>query len=399
MKYPIVALFLILCLQTTAQTTVFIQPHFAAGNESNIFSLNPTLVGYTTREFNMIAWTNSGALDTQRHLIKFDALTGSSVIPGGASVLSAKLVLCGMPSSPDGNYGNSNYPGSPYNSYGTNEGCVYPLAAPFDKYTVNWLTQPGVVDSDTVLTPVSYIHWNENDTIDVTATVGYLRTHGNMGMMFKLPSEVHYRERIWCSSMYSDSTKHPLLIVTYFCARLITGEPRPDTVLAGDTAKFFVSAVSPMVSFQWQEDPGTGFVDLANVWPYSGVNTDTLVIQDASTYLNRTHYRCVVTSDGACPDTSSSAILIIRMPPTTDVNQLSKSTLTIYPNPAKNELTVTGDNISSISIYNMVGQTVYERAGLAKESVLNVSSFPAGVYMMTITDVEGAKTIRKFVKE
>ena len=397
MKYPFLAICLFFSLHVAGQTTVVIQPHFSNGDESDLFSLIPTGSGaYANTEFYIIAWTNSGTPDYNRHVLKFDALTDTSVIPAAARIGSAKLVLFGRPSSSEGNYGNSLYSGTPYPS--SNEGWIYPLAAAFDKYTVNWSTQPGILHTDSVATPVSYEQWNQNDTIDVTTLATYLRAHGNLGFMFKLQNESAYRERMWCTSMYADSTKHPLLIVS-LCANLITGSPITDSVLVGDTARFFVSTISPLLSYQWQEDPGTGFVDLANVWPYSGVNTDTLIIQDASSYLDATHYRCIVSSDGSCPDTSASVLLVVREPVSTGVNQLTANAVAIYPNPAKNELTVSGDNISTISICNLLGQQSYRRSGCTKKTVIDITTLPAGMYMITVTGMDGVKTVQKIIKE
>jgi hypothetical protein len=45
--------------------------------------------------------------------------------------------------------------------------------------------------------------------------VSHLYTSGNNGFLFKMDSEVIYREHIYASSRYSDSILHPALNVTF----------------------------------------------------------------------------------------------------------------------------------------------------------------------------------------
>jgi alpha-tubulin suppressor-like RCC1 family protein len=64
------------------------------------------------------------------------------------------------------------------------------------------------------------------------------------------------------------------------------------------------------------------------------------------------------------------------------------NSLTLYPNPASNYITVISDNenITGIEIYNVMGQMVYNALSSFKnkEATVNVSSLPDGVYMMRL---------------
>jgi hypothetical protein len=394
MKNLTAALFLLLSLRAAGQATIYIQPHFAAGNEADLFSLVPAGTGYLNPEFDIIGWTSGGTPVIDRHVIRFDPLLDTSVIPAGAHISSAKLVLFGRSTSPEMNYGNSLFPGSTYPN--SNQGWINLLATPFSKYTVNWATQPSILHTDSVSTPVSYMQWNQDDTIDVTPLVIYLISHGNYGLMFRLQNESPYAERMWSTCNETDSTKHPLLIVT-LCPNLLGVSPRPDTVIAGNNARFFVSGPTTGLTYQWQENPGTGFVSLANVWPYSGVTTDTLTIHNTSTHLDATRYRCIISDGAYCTDTSSPALLTVTT--TTRIGQLNASKVTIFPNPAKNVLTVEGNKISAISIYNPVGQLVYTKSVDTQKTEIDISALPAGLFLVMVTDIDGNKAIQKITKE
>ncbi len=75
----------------------------------------------------------------------------------------------------------------------------------------------------------------------------------------------------------------------------------------------------------------------------------------------------------------------------------SPTYITLYPNPATIQLTISSsENITSISITNLLGQTVYSSkySGSLQKSV-DVAELPSGVYIIKINGAE----IRKFLKE
>ncbi|WP_209319789.1 immunoglobulin domain-containing protein [Ancylomarina longa] len=88
-----------------------------------------------------------------------------------------------------------------------------------------------------------------------------------------------------------------------------------DVIIAdGGTANFEVTASGePIYYYQWQEDSGSGFTDLANGGVYSGVNTAKLTITGALIgSFDGNKYQCIVTSS-SCSGvaTSNPALLTI----------------------------------------------------------------------------------------
>lgn len=88
----------------------------------------------------------------------------------------------------------------------------------------------------------------------------------------------------------------------------------------------------------------------------------------------------------------------------TSVKTLSDHNLTVYPNPASNEINVIHDfsGNTEITIYNIWGQPVYrtqnfEAAGLNKNTV-NIESLPTGLYSLLIRSGNDVKTV-KFLKK
>ena len=393
-----------------AQVTVVIQPHFAQGTENTVARVDNSVsacIGHpfehyadsnftVIKEFDAITWTASGCPDYFRGVLRFDELKDPTVIPTGATITSARLVLYGVPSSVLGNYGNSYYPATPYS---INPTWLYELADTFDHHAITWNNQPSVMHVDSITIVPSASRWNETDTVDVTAMVTDMVTNVNTGFLFKLQDETIYRERMYAGCYHPDSTLHPKLIVTFTCVPSITDEPLADTVLAGDTATFSVTSSAVSATYQWQEDPGTGFVNLANVWPYSGVDTKTLTIQDASLYLNLTHYRCLVMTDGACTDTSSSAILVIHGG--LGVNETRAGSFSVFPNPAHDNVVVGLPAIATagnIEFIDELGRVVVSKKISGHEEKFDVGTLPAGIYFLKIT-CNGQVVYKKLIKE
>lgn len=92
----------------------------------------------------------------------------------------------------------------------------------------------------------------------------------------------------------------------------ITSQPANATSASGSAAIFVVVAAitgtGGTLTFQWQEDSGSGFANITNGGVYSGATTATLTISD-NTGLSGYQYRVVVSATGADSVTSNVATL------------------------------------------------------------------------------------------
>jgi HYR domain/Secretion system C-terminal sorting domain len=89
----------------------------------------------------------------------------------------------------------------------------------------------------------------------------------------------------------------------------ITVSPAPVAVCEGANASFSITATGA-IDYQWQVDQGSGFTNLTNAPPYSGVTTPTLTITSTPIALNSFQYRCIA-SNGTGPATSTAAQLTV----------------------------------------------------------------------------------------
>ena len=100
-------------------------------------------------------------------------------------------------------------------------------------------------------------------------------------------------------------------IKCFGCNPYIDFHPADSSLCAGEDASFSVNASGANLSFQWQENNGGGFANLANGGVYSGVTTATLNITGAGAGLDGYTYRVIVSGDCSPSVTSNTATLNI----------------------------------------------------------------------------------------
>lgn len=66
----------------------------------------------------------------------------------------------------------------------------------------------------------------------------------------------------------------------------------------------------------------------------------------------------------------------------------------IYPNPTDDHLNITAENMRRITIVNALGQMVYDREANSDETIINMSQFDAGIYLVRITTENGVAVKR-----
>ena len=81
------------------------------------------------------------------------------------------------------------------------------------------------------------------------------------------------------------------------------------------------------------------------------------------------------------------------------VNELSLINLKLYPNPIKNNLTISNNlNIDKIELFNLIGQKILEKSLLKNEINLDFTSYNKGIYLLKIFS-EGKVQTNKIIKE
>lgn len=79
---------------------------------------------------------------------------------------------------------------------------------------------------------------------------------------------------------------------------------------------------------------------------------------------------------------------------TTDVNEQASNSISIFPNPTTSRFTMEGEEMNHISVYNLMGQKIYEMACRGESVDINLGNADAGVYMVRISTAKGEVTKR-----
>jgi len=100
----------------------------------------------------------------------------------------------------------------------------------------------------------------------------------------------------------------------------------------------------------------------------------------------------------ATSGTTATCNFTLTVTPNLAVAQNVKENIVIFPNPAKNQITIKGefDAKESITIYNLLGQKVIEKTTISNEEKIDVSKLESGVYTIYFNT---SKASYKFVKE
>lgn len=91
----------------------------------------------------------------------------------------------------------------------------------------------------------------------------------------------------------------------------ITVQPSKSVTCNATNGYFSLTATGTSLTYQWQENQGSGWNNLTNNSTYSNVTTNALTVA-AVTSMNRYAYRCVITGGCTPPVTSDSVILKVH---------------------------------------------------------------------------------------
>ena len=83
---------------------------------------------------------------------------------------------------------------------------------------------------------------------------------------------------------------------------------------------------------------------------------------------------------------------------TTDLN--AENRLTIYPNPARNQVTVEVENLNAfVEVYDVLGKKISSQKANTDKTIVDISDLTKGIYFVKTMDKNNVLWMGKFVKE
>lgn len=121
----------------------------------------------------------------------------------------------------------------------------------------------------------------------------------------------------------------------------IISQTGDQTICENSNATFSITTPSGL-TYQWQEDRGSGFTDLSNNATYSGANSSTLTISSANITMNNYKYQCIVS--GCSSSVTSNPVNLLINPGPAITLQPAPSTVCLNDN-AGFQVTATGPGL------------------------------------------------------
>ena len=73
----------------------------------------------------------------------------------------------------------------------------------------------------------------------------------------------------------------------------------------------------------------------------------------------------------------------------TDVEETENTALRLYPNPVNQSLKIETEGMTQVSVYNMLGQTVYKKDWDGNVLNVNTSDWTEGLYLVKVQTAQG----------
>lgn len=115
------------------------------------------------------------------------------------------------------------------------------------------------------------------------------------------------------------------------------------------------------------------------------------------TYKYTVTYNNHNTSSGTIQINGSNQTLNISLIAMDIDSEIDKS-LKLFPNPFRNELSISGAEGSKIDIFNLIGNPVIRINSANQNQKIDTNSLPQGIYILIVEDRKGMKTSYKIVK-
>lgn len=205
---------------------------------------------------------------------------------------------------------------------------------------------------DSIITTTLVIHPIEHVNQTIIASICE-------GISVEVGSNVYTSSGIYIDTLIASTGCDSIVTTTLdlLPENLIATHPIDATEYINTIASFSVSSNQPNSTYQWQQNSGTGFVNLSNAGIYSGTDSDQLSIQPLSASLHNYEYRCVLVF-GTCEATSESAHLNII--DNTSIYEGEQTLLVAYPNPVHKGKALILSQAVSGTIYSALGQAVQQ---------------------------------------
>lgn len=154
----------------------------------------------------------------------------------------------------------------------------------------------------------------------------------------------------------------------------------------GGDIQFFSNLSSNVISYDWDYgDGGSNLIDANPIYTYTGAGVFTVTF---------------IATNGNCSDTAYNDITVIQAISVKE--DVFSKTINLYPNPAKDIITLNFNDVTAkgakFRVYNTIGELVFEftqNINSNSSVKINTSSFDNGIYFLEI-NIDNQKATKRF---
>ncbi|HTL82829.1 MAG TPA: PKD domain-containing protein [Bacteroidia bacterium] len=175
-----------------------------------------------------------------------------------------------------------------------------------------------------------------------------------------------------------------------------TDSMRPDTLFIVNNS---LGATPITFTWYWGDNTSSVGANLYHAYATSGTYNVCLVIHDNAGCTDSICMNQYV-ARMSNPAFQNMHVIAISTPGAMSVPDVQNSAMiSVYPNPAQNELNLKSDislNGQNYTIIDLTGRTVM--GGKISEAVINISELTPGMYMLQLTSSNGGSSTHRFIK-
>ena len=156
------------------------------------------------------------------------------------------------------------------------------------------------------------------------------------------------------------------------------------------------------MDYDGQDEPGEyTWLDITDVFDFSTgnyewVESGTFVIDEIIPGHYHFAFKYTSTNEAAASWEIDYVKLIGKA--TTSVNENNIQSVSLYPNPAREQVSFNLESDAQVSVFDMTGRKVSEMNATAGEAQLDVNELVNGVYFINVRYANGTTAVSKFVK-
>lgn len=223
--------------------------------------------------------------------------------------------------------------------------------------------------------------------VDATTNLWVVFNNNNGNYPAAISKDTGNKNGRWMSTdgeTWADIGSVPDLAGTFMIRAFVTSEYRGETVALGQDrneeasfSHYNVYRGTSMNNLKLIAQPTVGYY-------FDEIEKGTYYYQVTATYYE---------GDVVCESDYANSYLMPEdnyiMVEVTAIDEDGVSVVMIYPNPTNSNLNITAEGLKHITVFNALGQVMYDNGTNSDNEIINMSRYDAGIYMVRIVTENG----------